>query len=587
MCGIFGAITKKDNAAKIVFDGLKTLEYRGYDSYGILAKKENGSIFMVKKTGPLPDKPLLFPLAHFAFGHTRWATHGAVTNENAHPHADCKKQIFVIHNGIIENFESLKEDLLQKGHKFISETDTEIIPHLIEDLLKKTDLVSATREAFLRLKGLNAVIVAHPKDETFICIKNISPISIGETGGDYYFASDPNALSEFTNTIHFLEDDHFAVIKKNDLSIFSIKSRNKIETNFQKYTPIVFEEKGKEFPHFMLKEIFEQSEVLDRIIKHRGQFKKLFQEIGKSRGTFFIGSGSAGFAGLFGTYVFSREAGQHMNFAFSSEFSYYKDFLNEESLVVAFSQSGETADVIAAVKAAQSRGAKIAAVTNVFGSTLYRTTDIKVLLEAGPERAVLATKSFMAKLAILLILSAGFNGKAENVVKILKQTAEELNKMEKDDFQEKIKDVVKKIYRKNNLFVIGRGANYPLALEAALKIKEGSYLHAEGLAGGELKHGVIALIEEGTPCIVLAPNDETYGDIISNAMELKARGGYMIGIGSKKSEVFDYFIGIKDLGVGSYLLIAFVVQLIGYYTAVTRGLNPDRPRNLAKSVTVK
>lgn len=587
MCGIFGVIKNKPTAAADVFSGLKSLEYRGYDSYGILAKEEDGSVFIVKKTGPLPSRIDNLPASHFAFGHTRWATHGGVTDENAHPHADCKKQIFVIHNGIIENFETLREELIKKGHKFISETDTEIIPHLIEDLLKKTELVSATREAFLRLKGLNAVIVAAPHDETFICIKNISPISIGERHGDYYFASDPNAVSEFTTNIHFLEDNNLAVVKSGSLEIFNVKSMKKVKTEFQKYKPITFSEKGQNHAHFMLKEIFEQPEVLGRIIKNREQIKKLFEEIGKSRGTFFIGSGSAGFAGLFGTYVFSREAGEHMNFAFSSEFSYYKDFLNRQSLVVAFSQSGETADVIAAVKAAQGRGSKIAAVTNVFGSSLYRTADIKVLLYAGPERAVLATKSFMAKLAILLILSAGFNGKAESVVKILKQTAEELNKMEKDDFQEKIKSIVKKIYRKNNLFVIGRGANYPLALEGALKIKEGSYLHAEGLAGGELKHGVIALIEEGTPCIVLCPNDETYGDILSNAMELQARGGYMIGIGSRKSEVFDEFIEIKDLEIGSYLLITFVVQLIGYYTAVARGLNPDRPRNLAKSVTVK
>lgn len=587
MCGIFGTIQKRTNATKDVFSGLKSLEYRGYDSYGILAKRADGSIYLNKKTGPLPPRIPNLPASHFAFGHTRWATHGAVTEKNAHPHSDCKKQIFIIHNGIIENFESLRDELIKKGHKFASETDTEIIPHLIEDLLKKTDLVSATREAFLRLKGLNAVIVAAPYDETFVCIKNISPISIGEKAEDYYFASDPNALADFTKNIHFLEDNHFAVIGKNGLSIFDILSQKKIEVNFQKYEPIVFEEKGKKFPHFMLKEIFEQSDVLDRIIKNRGQIKKLFEEIGRSRGTFFIGSGSAGFAGLFGTYVFSREASQHMNFAFSSEFSYYKDFLNDESLVVAFSQSGETADVISAVKTAQGRGAKIAAVTNVFGSTLYRAADIKVLLDAGPERAVLATKSFMAKLAILLILSAGFNGKSETIIKVLKQTAEELIKMEKADYQKKIKSIVKKIYRRNNLFVIGRGANYPLALEGALKIKEGSYLHAEGLAGGELKHGVIALIEEGTPCIVLCPSDETYGDILSNAMELAARGGYMIGIGSKRSEVFDEFIEIKDLGVGSYLLITFIVQLIGYYTAVARGLNPDRPRNLAKSVTVK
>lgn len=587
MCGIFGYIGKEKEAAEIVFKGLRSLEYRGYDSFGILAKKKDGSLFLNKETGPLPKKTPSFPQSSFAFGHTRWATHGGVKVKNAHPQFDCQRKIFVIHNGIVENFESLKKELIRRGHKFVSQTDTEVIPHLIEEKIKKFNLVEATRQAFLKLDGLNAVVVASSQDEAFVCAKNISPISIGKKGEDIYFASDPNALAEFTNKVHFLKDDHMVAITKSGVELFDLSSRIRQPLKFEKYTPVVFEEKEKKYPHFMLKEIFEQPLVLERLIKNKRQIGLLADQIKKCYGAFFIGSGSAGFAALFGTYIFSKIAKRHVNFSFSSEFSYYKNFLTDKSLVIAFSQSGETADVISAVKSAREKKARIAACTNVFGSTLYRTSDIKVLLEAGPERCVLATKSFMAKLAVLLILASYCSRPEVAFSQVLKQVARELTRMKKEPFLKKIRRVVKVFYRKSRLFVVGRGANYPIACEAALKIKEGSYLHAEGLAGGELKHGVIALIEKGTPCIILAPNDETYGDILSNAMELKSRGGYIIGLGSKKSEVFDEFVKIKDLGAGSYLLTTFAIQLFGYYTATLRGLNPDRPRNLAKSVTVK
>lgn len=586
MCGIFGYIGKKNNAADLVFTGLKNLEYRGYDSYGILAKKQDGMPFLLKKTGPLPPKKPPFPASTFAFGHTRWATHGGVTVVNAHPHFDCQKNVFVVHNGIVENFELLKKQLIAAGHRFISATDTEIIVHLIEEKRKTLEFVEAVRQAFLALDGFNAVIAAELVSETFVGVKNISPIAIGKKNGDFYFASDPNVLADFSGMIHFLEDNTLAVIKKSGLNLYQTMTKQPLSLHFRRYKPVVFKEKKNTFPHLMIKEIFEEPYVIERILTHPDGVKELATAIRQSYGAYCIGAGSAAYAGLFGTYIFSKIARRHLNFAFASEFAYFKDFLTKKSLVIALSQSGETADVIAAVKSAQEKGTAIAAVTNVFGSTLYRMSQTKLLLGAGPEKAVLATKSFTAKLTVLLLLAAFLNDET-NMTLQLRRAAGELVKMKKPRYQQKLKTIVTGFYKKNRLFVIGRGANYPLALEAALKIKEGSYLHAEALAGGELKHGVIALVEKGTPCLVIAPNDETYADIISNAMELKSRGGRIIGVGSKKSSVFDAFVPIGDIGAGSYLLLTFVIQLLGYYTAVLRGVNPDRPRNLAKSVTVK
>src|SRR3989344_108001 len=593
MCGIFGVIGTEKNSAHIVFEGLRKLEYRGYDSFGIYAKTSDGKPFLLKKTGAVPHKEPKLPESYFALGHTRWATHGGVTVANAHPHTDCHRSIFVVHNGIVENMQELKKELIRKRHHFGSSTDTEIIPHLIESFLKDNkDPVEATRQAFLKLEGLNAIIAAFPEENLFVCAKNTSPITIGKKGNTYYFASDPNALSTFTHTVHFLEDQTIVAITKKDISLYDVDTKKPLSCDFIEYEPVSFSHHKNPHAHLMLKEIYEQPDVIKRIIHHTTSLSPLEKALKTSYGAYLIGAGSAGFAGLFGTYIFSKIGKRHVNFSPASEFAYIVDFLTPRSLVIALSQSGETEDTISAVKAAQKKGSTLAAITNVFSSTLYRLCPLKILLEAGQEQCVLATKSFMAKLTVLMLLAASFHHD-EKIHMLLENTADEMIIMKEHNYLEAIQQSARVISQAPHVLLIGRGAQYPLALEGALKIKEGSYVHAEGLAGGELKHGPIALIEKGengqtgTPCIVLAASDETYTDTISNAEELKSRGAYIIGIGSKKHPVFDQFLTIKDISHGSYLLATYVLQLLGYYTAVLRGVNPDRPRNLAKSVTVK
>ena len=589
MCGIFGYTGKKNNAAEIIFDGLKELEYRGYDSWGIAARKSNNKIFLVKKTGPLPNKqPSGFPTSSVAFGHTRWATHGGVTVKNAHPHFDCKKNIVLIHNGIIENYQNIKQKLIKNHHRIVSDTDSELFAHLIEEKIKTNNFYDAVVKSYHQIEGLNAFIIYNNIADEFIAIKNTSPIILGKDKADIYFSSDPNALLPFTNNIYILEDNQIAIIKKQQVDIYDLKTNQPSQANFIKYQQNYQNEKKGKFQHFMLKEISQEPAIIKYLASRQSQISKLSEAIRQSYGAYCIGSGSAAFAALFGTYIFSKISKRHINFSYASEFSYYQDFLTKDSLVIAFSQSGETADVIAAINAAKNSSSQIACVTNVVGSTLYRLSDLRVTLDAGQEKCVMATKSFTAKMVILTVLAMQLNNRKESEIKnLLEKSADELEKIISNHLHHQIKSVARKIAKKNQIFVIGRGANYPLALEGALKIKEGSYVHAEGLAGGELKHGVIALIEKGTPCIVLCPNDETYPDILSNAIELKSRGGYIIGIGNKSSDTFDKFIPIEDIGIGNYILSIGVLQLLGYYIALARHTNPDRPRNLAKSVTVK
>jgi glucosamine--fructose-6-phosphate aminotransferase (isomerizing) len=342
------------------------------------------------------------------------------------------------------------------------------------------------------------------------------------------------------------------------------------------------------YPDFMTKEIHEQPSVLRRIADgwedHTATLAKMIRD---SRGTYFVGCGTASHAAIAAQYLFARVAGRHVNYANGSEFSYMEDFIEDGSLVVALSQSGETIDVIDSLKAAKQRGAQIGSLVNVEGSTLWRMSDYAVPLGAGPERCVLATKTFTAKLAILLLTAYALNGRPEVGSAQIRRAADEIELMLQDERRNMIRQIADQIYTREHLFVIGRGPSYPLALEAALKVKEVSYVHAEGFAGGELKHGVIALIEEGTPCIVLAPRDETYDDIISGAMEVKARGALIIGVSPQPNEAFDYHIPVADVGPATAIVNAVPAQLLGYYLALLRGHDPDKPRNLAKSVTVK
>lgn len=584
MCGIFGYVGKDTDVSKMVLEGLKTLEYRGYDSWGI-AVKEHRNIKTQKEVGKIGNPKLIFKKSNIGIGHTRWATHGGVTVENAHPHLDCKKQIAVLHNGIIENWQDFKIDLLKKGHKFLSQTDTEVLPHLIEENLKKEGFASSVRDAFNKLKGLNAIVVLNSISSEIIAAKNGSPLVIGKSKDGFYISSDSLGIVKHTKELLFLKDNEMVILGKK-LQLLSLPSGKQTKTVFHKVDWKIEEASMGKFKHFMEKEISEQPKVIRNIAEREDEIKKLSELIRNAYGTFFIGAGTAYFAALNGSYFFSKIAKRHVNTTPASEFNYLEDFLKEKSLVIALSQSGETIDVVEPVQRAILKGAKVVAVTNVLGSTLYRISKHKILLGAGPEKAVASTKAYIAKLSILLMLSYSLAADIKKGKEILLETALEIDRILNKE-KNKIKELAKKLKNSSDIYIIGRGSSYASAMEGALKIKEVSYIHAEGLSGGELKHGPIALIEKDTPCIVFAPNDETYEGVMSNVSEIKARGGRIIGISFKKSELFDEFIEVKDTREGSILSQIVPIQLLAYNLAALKKLDPDKPRNLAKSVTVK
>ncbi len=619
MCGIFGYVGKKNNASQITLEGLKLLEYRGYDSWGIATKINDKSVrqaqdkkskiknkFIVEKhVGKIGNATLNFQLSTFnsqlAIGHTRWATHGGVIQANAHPHLDCTRTIAVVHNGIVENFEELKKDLIKKGHKFVSETDTEVIPHLIEEYLKKKarpsslrsdvsgrGFASSVRYAFNQLKGLNAVVVASAKSSEIIAAKTGSPLVVGIGESELYVASDAAGIVKHTKKVLFIEDNQMVILGKT-LKLLALPKGNELKAEYDKLTWTFEESDRGKFKHFILKEIYEQPKVIENIaLNYYKEIEALAGIIEKAIGTFVLGCGTASYAALAGTYLFSRIAKKHINFSIGSEFKYMEDYLTPESLVIAISQSGETIDVVEPVGKAKNKGSKIAAIVNVLGSTLYRQADYKILLGAGPEKAVVGTKSFIAMVSILLLTAYAAVGKQVIARDLLIKSIESVKKILKDDYIKEIEKVAGILKNKEHIYIIGRGLSYATALEASLKIKETSYVHAEGFSGGELKHGVISLIDKGTPCIVIAPNDETFDDIISNAQEVKARNGLIIGIGPKKDNVFDYFLETQDVGDATIIPQVVISQLLGYHLALKKGIkDPDKPRNLAKSVTVK
>lgn len=585
MCGIFGFIGSKKNASQIVLDGLKLLEYRGYDSWGI-AVDDGDKLAIDKHVGKIGDASTNLPPSSIGIGHTRWATHGGVTVANAHPHLDCQGKIAIIHNGIVENYASLKEKLLAQGHTFASETDTETIVHLIEEYAKKERFETAVRLAFNDLHGLNAVLAIDASTHEIIAAKNGSPLVIGIGEGEYYIASDASGIVKHTKKVIFMKDNEIVVLGDR-LRLYSLPAGEELSAEIEIIDWDIEDADRGEYPHFMLKEIHEQPKVIRNIAtNYDQQILELAKVIESAKGTFFIGSGTAFHACMTGVYLFSKVASKHVNTAAASEFNYLEDFLNKESLVIALSQSGETIDVIEPLSRAKRKGATIVGIVNALGSTIYRMSDHKLLLGAGPEKAVASTKAYIAKISMLIMLSYAIVGKLEEARKILLQAADEVERLLKEHSDE-IKQLAHDLKDKEHIYIIGRGMSYPVALEAALKIKEVSYIHTEGLAGGELKHGSIALISEGTPCIVFAPHDDSFDAIISNATEIKARGGMMIGIAPENMPVFDRYIKVNNGSVASIITQSVPMQLLGYYLALEKGYDPDKPRNLAKSVTVK
>jgi glucosamine--fructose-6-phosphate aminotransferase (isomerizing) len=591
MCGVFGYIGEgKSDLSGFLIDGLTKLEYRGYDSAGIAILQKN-KFKVFKKIGEIKNLKKLLSgkkiSGKLGIGHTRWATHGGVTDRNSHPHLDCGGNIAVVHNGIVENFEDIKKLLIQKGHKFTSETDTEVIPHLIEEETKDNNFLEAVRKTFLKLYGLNA-IVALGKNGEMVAFKNGSPLVIGLGEEANFISSDIPALLSETKEIVFLNEKEGVMFSGKDITVLDAQSGKTKKVRTEKISMDEIKEDKGDFAHFMLKEIYEQPEVVARVASNeRSEFEEISKMIKDAWGTYFTACGTAGYAGLAATYMFSEIAGRHINFSLGSEFPYFEDFLVPRSLLIAASQSGETMDTLEAVRAAKRHGSKVLALVNVPGSTLSRLADVSFMLKAGPERAVVSTKAYIAKISTFLLLAHTLAGKYAQGIKVLKKASNDLREMLTPSFIKNIKALAFKLRKENDVYVIGRGVNYATSLEGALKLKEASYIHAEGLPGGELKHGTIALIEKGTFCIAVIANDRAKAEVLSNAAELKSRGAYLIGISPESHKIFDYFIKVPDVGTASPLINVVPLQLLAYYVAIARGINPDKPRNLAKSVTVK
>ncbi|MFH1307951.1 MAG: glutamine--fructose-6-phosphate transaminase (isomerizing) [archaeon] len=589
MCGIIGYWNLEKEAFPILIESLKKLEYRGYDSFGFALVSDN-TLLLEKEIGKVSESKCKVLPGKIGFGHTRWATHGAVTEKNAHPHVDCNRKIAVVHNGIIENYQEIR-NALEKNHKLLSETDTELIAHLIEESLALgltfKDSVIKVSNIF---KGRNAFIALNSQSGEMIGFRNGSPLIIGINNltKEVFISSDIQGFIHHTKDIMYLDDNQIVLIKQ-EPEFFDTKSGNQIQKRLIKIDLDIEQAEKGDYTHFMLKEIMEQKETLIRAINQDDyELMHVASEINNARGVFFIGCGTAAKVCQEAEYIFSKVADRHVNYIQASEFENYKHFLLPETLIIAVSQSGETADVLDALKVAKEKGCKIISILNVPESSMSRISDYTFLINAGPEKAVASTKATTAQIAVVILLAYASAGKLREGDRLLVDLAGKVNDMLNPRYIEHIKRLAEKIYQKPNILIIGRGLNYPMALESAIKIMEISYAHAQGFAGGELKHGPIALIEKETPVIALVSNDEVKEEIISNAMEVKSRGAYVIGIAPENNEVFDYWLKTPDVSpIGSPIVNIIPVQLLSYYLGIFRGHDVDYPRSLAKSVTVK
>lgn len=594
MCGIFGYLGPQNNAADMALEGLKNLEYRGYDSWGVACKTDEGILEVEKHVGKISEVKTLKPeisdsINNLAIGHSRWATHGGVTQKNAHPHLSQNGRIAIVHNGIIENYVELREELKKEGFEFVSETDTETIAHLIEHY-NGNDLEKAVKKAVKKLEGRYAILAIDKEENKMIAARKGSPliVGIGPMDNEYFLGSDVPAFFKYTNRVMYLDDNQLVVAEGKGVRFYDTETGDSIEKRVVELElDIESAEKGN-YPHFMLKEIMEQKETINRAINQDSELiEAVANAINEARGTFLIGCGTAGKVALTGSYLFSRIAQKHVNQTFGSEFGSYKDFLTDKTLMISISQSGETADSLEAIEVAKEKGVKIASIVNVESSTMARFSDLVIPIKAGPEKAVASTKATTSQIAILTLLAYATIGKLSEGQQLLAATAGKINDMLNPRYEDHIKALADQIKDVESMYIIGKGLNYPMALEAAIKLQEVSYIHAEGFAGGELKHGPIALISEGVPCIAIVANDETRADILGNAMEVKARGGYIIGVSPENSEIFDYWIKVPDAGDASPIVNIIPIQILAYHLAVERQNDPDMPRNLAKSVTVK
>ncbi len=610
MCGIICYIGKQ-SAVPILVEGLKRLEYRGYDSAGIAAINSNaGTHALVKAVGKVAELEKKIESinikADYGIAHTRWATHGKPTEVNAHPHTDCNGKLFLIHNGIIENYESLKSELIKKGHNFKSDTDTEVLAHLIEDNLQG-NLEDAVRKALSMVEGTFGIAVVH-KDfpRKILVARRGSPIIIGIGQNEYIAASDVNAFIRYTNKVIYLNDDEMAVLNDDNLVITDLnlkKIDKKPETIEWSYE--ADEKKG--FKHFMLKEIYEQPKTVENAIRGRiiesegipklGGLEPVLEKMLDLKKLTFVSCGTSYYAGLYGKYVFERLTDLDVNVDYASEFRYRNLKLSERDGIIAISQSGETADTLAALREAKRKGALVLGLVNVVGSTIAKETHAGVYCHAGPEIGVASTKIFVSQCVILNLIalligrSRGLSiFEGMKLIKDIKNLPFLINRIL--DSAESIREIAKKYLPYKNFLYIGRHLNFPIAMEGALKLKEISYVHAEGYPAGEMKHGPISLIDEEFPTVAIATNDFTYEKMISNIQEIRARSGKVIAVATEGNEeikkVADDVIYVPETtDILQPILNVIPLQLFAYYFADFKGCDIDKPRNLAKSVTVE
>ena len=620
MCGIVGYIGAK-KVVPVIIEGLRKLEYRGYDSAGIAVVNGTGKIEIRRAPGKLKNLEEVLresPIeGTYGIGHTRWATHGRPTEENAHPHRDCTGQYVVVHNGIIENYLELKEKLQGEGHKFVTETDTEIVAHLVEEYAKKLPFEEAVRKTLKELRGIYSLVFLSAKDPQKLIAARIGPPSvIGLGDGEYFVASDIPALLEHTRKIFFLTDGDVAVLSRDGVKVTDLDGKPVDRpAHTVTWDPIMAEKGG--YKHFMQKEIFEQPRavrdtLLGRISQDSGKVfldemaitEKAFREFQNVR---IVACGTSWHAGLAGKFMIERLARLPVEVDYGSEFRYRDPIIDSRTLTVCISQSGETADTLAAQREAKQKGSPSLAICNVKGSMITREASGTILTHAGPEIGVASTKAFTAQLAALLLLASYLGqvrGKmaADAARKLMLEFTRIPHKMEtilqveETGFYETL---ARKYFRQSDFLYLGRGIHYPIALEGALKLKEISYIHAEGYPSGEMKHGPNALIDENLPVVVLATRDETdpasmtlYEKSVSNIKEVKARDGIVISVVTAGDhlarEASDHIIELPAApDLLSPLLEIIPLQLLAYHIAVRRGCDVDQPRNLAKSVTVE
>jgi glucosamine--fructose-6-phosphate aminotransferase (isomerizing) len=587
MCGIFAYIGPRKDAAQITLEGLKVLEYRGYDSWGIAIKDKTGKIALEKHVGKIGEASTTLPPASIAIGHTRWATHGGVTDANAHPHTNSARSIAVVHNGIVENYQQIKTTLLSKGHQFVSETDTEVIAHLLDQEHKDDSFVNTVMLSFTGLAGSNAILVLDAKSETIVACRNGSPLVVGIGRGEYLLASDVTALLPYTRNVYFLQDGETVELSAMGARLYDTVRRKEKVLKTEKIEWTVETAQKDGYPHYMLKEILEQVKTIPKASQiSTDTCAKLAKLIAAADRVVLTGCGTAYHCCLLSQYYFAQ-AGIDTRAIAANEFPPFANMIGKNSIVFAVSQSGETADTLIAVKEAKARNAHIVAVVNARASSLERLADTVLPVGAGPEIAVVSTKAFTAQVMTMYMVANGCKPQPSQAIISPHELERKLAVWLIPQFLDSMRERAAQLLTTQDMYVIGKHVNYPAALEVALKVKEASYIHGEGFAAGELKHGVISLIQKGTPCIVLASDDETKPEILSSAIELKSRGGMIIGLAPFSSDVFDVHIETVDLGDLTPLASVIAGQLLGYYLSVGRGCDPDKPRNLAKSVTVK